>query len=153
MQRAEFDPRHVAQPHDRAVLRVGAHDNLAELGGIAQTAEGIDLHFECRAFRRRRLADLAGRDLHVLLRDGVAHVKRRDVEIGELVRIEPDAHRIAPLAENLHVADARQALERIDDLEVGVVAERDRIPPTYSGEVRFTISTKFGFCFLMVTPA
>ena len=76
---------------------------------------------------RRRLADLAGGDLDVLLGDRVLHVDRGDAEIGELVGIEPDAHRIAPLAEDLHVADAGQALQRIDDLQIGVVAERDRI--------------------------
>ncbi len=47
--------------------------------------------------------------------------------LSELVGIEPDAHRVAPLAEDLDVADARQALQRIDDLQIGVVAERHRI--------------------------
>ncbi len=96
-------------------------------GGIAQPADGVDLHLEGGAVGRRRLADLAGRDLDVLLGDRVLHVDRGDAEIGELVGIEPDAHRIAPLAEDLHVADAGQALERIEHLQIGVVAERDRI--------------------------
>ena len=87
----------------------------------------VHLHFERRAGRRRRLADLAGGDLDVLLGDGVLHVDRGDAELGELVGIEPDAHRIAPLAEDLHVADAGQALQRIDDLQIGVVAERHGI--------------------------
>ena len=94
---------------------------------VAQPAEGVDLHFEGGAGRRRRLADLAGGDLDVLLGDRVLHVDRGDAEIGELVGIEPDAHRIAALAEDLDVADARQALQRIDDLQIGVIAERDRI--------------------------
>ena len=67
-------------------------------------------------------ADLAGGDLDVLLGDGVLDVDRGDAEIGELVGVEPDAHRIAPLAEDLHVADAGQALQLIDDLQIGVVA-------------------------------
>ena len=54
-------------------------------------------------------------------------VDRGHAEIGELVGVEPDAHRIAPLAEDLDVADAGQALQLIDDLQVGVVRQRDRI--------------------------
>ncbi len=121
--------------------------------GIAQPADGVDLHLEGGAVGRRRLADLARRDLDVLLGDGVLHVDGGDAEIGELVGIEPDAHRIAPLAEDLHVADARAG------------ASADRPPADRrscssatgstepSGEVRLTIRTKFGFCFLIVTPA
>ena len=101
---------------------------------------------------RRRLADLAGGDLDVLLGDGVLHVDRGDAEIGELVGIEPDAHRIAPLAEDLDVADAGQPLQRIDDLQIGVVADSATGSTDPSGEVRLTIRTKFGFCFLIVTP-
>ncbi len=86
--------------------RIGSHDDVAELLRIGEPAQRVDLHLEGRAGRRRRLADLAGRDLDVLLRDGLLHVDGGDAEIGELVRIEPDAHRIAPLAEDLDVADA-----------------------------------------------
>ena len=85
--------------------------------GIAEAPERVDLHFESRAGRRRRLADLAGRDLHVLFGQRVLHVDGGDAEIGEPVGIEPDAHRIAPLAEDLDVAHAGQALQRIDDLQ------------------------------------
>ena len=127
LQRAQFDARDIAQAHDRALRGIGAHDDVAKFLGIAEAAGGVDLHFERRAGRGRRLADLARRDLDVLFGDGVLHVDRGDAEIGELVRIEPDAHRIAPLAEDLHVADAGQALQRVDDLQIGVVAERDWI--------------------------
>jgi hypothetical protein len=127
LQCPELDARDIAQPHDRASGRIGAHDDVAELGGIAQAADCVHLHLERCARRRRRLADLAGRDLDVLLRYRVLHVDGGDAEIGELVRVEPDAHRIAPFAEDLHVADAFEALDRIDDLQIGVVAQRHRI--------------------------
>ena len=42
--------------------------------------------------------------------------------LASLSGIEPDAHRIAPLAEDLDVADARQPLQLVDDLQIGVVA-------------------------------
>ena len=123
MQRAELDAGDVAQTHDGAAVGRRAHDDVAELRRIAQAADRVHLHLEGRAGRRRRLADLAGRDLDVLLGDGVLHVDGGDAELGQLVGIEPDAHRIAPLAEDLDVADAGQALQRIDDLQIGVIAQ------------------------------
>ena len=127
LQRPEFDPRDIAQAHDRSVHGVGAHHDVAEFVRVGEAADGVHLHFERRAFRRRRLADLAGGDLDVLLRNGVLHVDGGDAEIGEPVGIEPNSHRIAPLAENLNVADSGEAFQRVDHLQIGVVAERDRI--------------------------
>ena len=153
MQRAEFDPRDVAQPHDRAAGGIGAHDDVARIrAGSLEPTGGVDLHLERRARRRRRLADLAGGDLDVLLGDRVLDVDRGEAEIGELVGIEPDAHRIAPLAENAGrrrrragaSTDRRSADRRSCDSVTGSTE--------LSGEVRLTISTKFGFCFVIVTP-
>ncbi len=127
LQGAEFDTRDVAHPHDRPASGVGTHDDVAELLGVTQSPGGVDLHFERGAFRCRRLPDLAGGDLDVLFRDGLLDVDRGDPELGELVRIEPDPHRITPLAENLDVAHARHALQGIDHLQIGVVAQRHRI--------------------------
>ena len=45
--------------------------------GIAQAADGVDLHFERRAGRGRRLADLARRDLDVLLGNRRSARRRR----------------------------------------------------------------------------
>ena len=39
--------------------------------GVGQPAGGVDLQLERRSGRRRRLTDLAGRHLDVLLGDGV----------------------------------------------------------------------------------
>ena len=77
MQRAEFDARDVAQAHDGAAGGVGAHDDVAEFLRVGEPPGGVDLHFERRARRGRRLADLAGGDLHVLLVDRVLDVDAR----------------------------------------------------------------------------
>jgi hypothetical protein len=130
LQRAEFDPRDVAQPDRRAAGRIGAHDDVREFSRIGEPARGVDLKLERRPGRRRRRADLAGGDLDVLLGDGVLNVERGHAEVGELVGVEPDAHRIAPFAEDLDVADAGQSLQLIDDLQIGVIRQRDLIDRT-----------------------
>jgi hypothetical protein len=136
LQRAELDARHVAQPDHGSGGGIGAHDDFPELGRVTQPPDRVDLHLEGCSRRRRRLADLARRDLDVLLRNRVLDVDRRDAEIGEFVGIEPDAHRIAPLAEDLDVADAGKPLQGIDDLQIGVVAERDRVDgPVRRGQI------------------
>ena len=56
----------------------------------------------------RRLADLAGGDLDVLLLDGRDHVGGRQVAGRHLLGVEPDAHAVVALAEVGDVADAGQ---------------------------------------------
>ncbi len=73
------------------------------------------------------MADLASGHLDVLLSDSVLHIDRRNAEIGEFVGIEPHAHRVTALAEDLHVNDTLETLERIDYLQVGVVAQGHRV--------------------------
>ncbi len=68
-------------------------------------------------------AELADRDLLVLCPDLGDHVVGRESVGLELARIEPDAHRVLR-AEGLHVADAGDARDRVDDVrgdEVGDV--------------------------------
>ena len=59
--------------------------------------------------RRRRRADLPGGHLLALLLQRLDHVLRRQAARLQLVRIEPDPHRILAGAEHGDVADAGQA--------------------------------------------
>ena len=68
-------------------------------------------------WRRRRRAELAGRDLHVLLANRVDDVARGQAARGDLLRIEPDAHRVVAAAELLHVADAVEARQLVLDVQ------------------------------------
>ena len=115
------------QSHDGFARRPGTDDDVAELLRIAEPSDRIDLELERGARRRRRLSQLAGGHLDILLRDRGLDVGRGDAEGGELVRVEPYAHRVPPLAEDGHVADTRQPLQRIDELQIGIVAEGDEI--------------------------
>ena len=73
---------------------------------------------EILAHGRRRLAEPAGRDLLVLLADGAGHVAGSHAAGGQLLRVEPDAHAVVARAEELHVADARDAGQRVLELMV-----------------------------------
>ena len=56
------------------VAVAGLDDDVAELLGVGQPAQGVDRQLELLALGDRLLADLAGGDLQVLLADGGDHV-------------------------------------------------------------------------------
>jgi hypothetical protein len=58
--------RDIGEADDRAV-RIRAHDDLLELLGIGQSAAGRDRVHELLLLIDRRLSDLAGGELRVLL--------------------------------------------------------------------------------------
>ncbi len=119
---AEFDARHVAEQQRRAV-RVAAQHDGPELLRLLQAALGGDRGIELLPGDRRRASELADRDLLVLCPDLGDHVVGREAVGLELAGIEPDAHRVLR-AECLHVADAGDARDRVDDVrgdEVGDV--------------------------------
>ena len=76
---------------------------------------------------RRRVADAAGGDVHVLLAQRVDDVARREPARGQPHRIQPDAHRELALAEDHDVGDAGHALQRVLDVDVEVVRDEQRV--------------------------
>ena len=71
----------------------------------------------------RRPAQLARGNFDVLLLQRGDHIRRRQLARGQLGGIEPDAHGILALAEDDHVAHARNALERIFHVDVDIVRD------------------------------
>jgi len=65
---------------------------------------------------------VAGRHLHVLRADRRDHVAGSEPVVVEPGRIQPDAHGVRR-AEHLHVADARGAVERVEQVRTHVVGE------------------------------
>ncbi len=118
---AQLDPRNVAQADDLRVLP-RLDDDVAELIFVGQSPLSVQSQLELR-FVRRRSTDLPGRHLHILLADGVDNVTRRQVAGRQLLRIQPDAHRIVTATEYLDVSHSRQAGEHIADIQDGVVAQ------------------------------
>jgi hypothetical protein len=123
---AKLDARDVRKPHDLAA-RAGFQHDLAELLRRAQAALRVDCNQEIAAALDRFGAELASRDLDVLLLDGAHHVARGHAARSDLVRTEPDAHRIVAATEHPYLADAGNARELVLDPDIGVVAQVKRI--------------------------
>ena len=102
-------------------------DDVAELAGIVQPRQDVDGVLELLVLRRRRHADLAGRDLLALLLDGVDHVLRHQTEGIELLRVHPDPHRILAGAHHRDVADAGQARQLVDQVDRRVVPHEEAV--------------------------
>ena len=122
----ELDPRNVLQAHDRAV-RVGTDDDLAEL--LRRLEPPLRPHRigQLLPLRGGLGADLAGGIHGALLLDGLVDVGHGYPEIGEQVRLDPDAHRVVAGAEDQDLADARNAVERVVDVDRGVVGQKERV--------------------------
>ena len=121
---AELDACDVLQAQYRAV-GARAHHDLLELLHGGEAAPGGERVLELLALGRGRLPDRARGHLLVLLAQHADHVLRVDPELRQLGGQQPDAHRVAPLTELRHLADAGQALEPIRDVDPGVVAEEE----------------------------
>ena len=119
---AEFDACHVAKARQLAA-RAGLDDDLLELAFAAESSLGIDRQLEVGALAERSAADRAGRHLQVLFAHRRDHVAGREPARGQLLRVQPHAHRVVAGAEQAHIAGARQAREFVTDLDQRVVAQ------------------------------
>ncbi len=99
------------------------HDDVVEFGRAAESAYDAHGNLESLLAIGRRLAKLAGGNLHVLLGERTHNVASGKPLGSELSRIEPDAHGIFALAKDLHVADAGHALERVLYVNVEVIGD------------------------------
>ena len=116
----EFDAGDILHLHDRSVL-VSADDNVGEFLLGDEAARRTDGKGHLLAGRNRLRPGLSGGIDRVLLVDRVVDLLGRDVEVGELGRIKPEAHRVGPRSEDRDARDARETGERIDDVDVSVV--------------------------------
>ena len=72
----------------------------------------------------RFAADLAGRVHRILLLNRRNNVGNRDPKFRQLVRLDPESHRVLACSENLDVADPWQASQWIVKVDIGVIGEK-----------------------------
>ena len=117
--RAKLDPADIGEPRDRRA--VGFDDDIGELLGVGKAARDRHGVLKRLAVRRRRAAELPGRDLLTLLLQRLRDIGGGKPARLQLFRIEPDADRILTGAEDLDVAHARQPRKLVLQPDGGVV--------------------------------
>ena len=106
-------------------VRVGADDDFAEFLGGHEAAGRLYGVGELGARWRGRPADLAGRDQDILLLDRRGNVRNGQAQLGQLIRLDPDAHRIfeGAATDDLGLTDAADSRQLIEDIDRGVVGQ------------------------------
>ena len=130
--RAEFDARHVFEAEDGAVC-IGPHHDLAEFldrGEITLADHGVG---EFLTGRDRFGPDFANGIDAVLLLDRVDDFLRGDVELGQLVGCDPNAHGILAGTEDGDVGDAGETRQFVVQVDVRVVGEEEGIESVVGG--------------------
>ena len=123
---AQLNPAHILEPDSRPV-RVGPEDDIFELLLRLQPALGLDRVGEFLAGRRGFAADLARRVHRVLLPNGVYDLRDGDVELGQLVRPDPDPDGVLAGAEDGDAGNPRNAGELVVQVDIGIVGQEGGI--------------------------
>ena len=113
--RAKFDARHLAQFHLMVVDDLD--DDVAELLGRDESRAGQDRELAVAAL------DAPGGQLDVLNPQRGLDILNRQIERGQPLPVDPDPHRVAPLAEDGHIRDAGEVLQPVDDEAVDIVRD------------------------------
>ncbi len=95
-------------------------DDVAELIRRDETSARQHRELAIRAF------DAPRRQLDVLRPERVLDVLNGEIERRQPLPVDPDAHGIAPLAEDLDVGHTLEVLDAIDDEAVDVVGDLQR---------------------------
>ena len=98
---------------------------------VAQPAQRAQRDLKILVGTRRRRADHAGGHLHVLLANGLHHVAGRQVAHAQLHGVDPDAHAVIALAEQVDVAHAFDARQFVLDLHQSEVAQVQLVVATF----------------------
>jgi hypothetical protein len=109
---SDFDPSNVTQTRD-AALRIRLEHDVAELFGCRQPSERFNVDLIGLSRSDRRLIEDARGNLKVLRPKCSKYLGGVQVAGRDLVRIEPDAHRVFARALELNVADAGQSCKDV----------------------------------------
>ena len=82
---------------------------------------------ELFASRHGSRTERSRRNLHILAFDCVDHIRDREIQRGEFFIVQPETHRVIAAAEQLDLRSAGNAFEFVDDIDCGVIAQKQRI--------------------------
>ena len=118
---ADLDARHVLEVDARAVLG-SAQENVLEFRRRFERPRPLNRHADFGSRKRGSTVDFPRGNLNVLLLQGGNDVRRRHPVGIELVRIEPNTHRVFR-TEELHLTDAVDALNLVENVRRDVVPD------------------------------
>ena len=124
--RAELRAGDVLDANDPAVGG-RADDNVVEFLDRGQPPLGADVQLKLDLRDEGRSANAADRGLRVLRVDRVDDIGGGNIEARHAVQVEPNAHRVFEIAPLARVANPGHPLQRVYDVDLGVVGEKQRV--------------------------
>ena len=134
---AQFNACDVLEQHLRTV-RVGTHHDVAELLRCLEAPGRLYGVGKLGAGRCGFATDLSRRHQHVLLGDRPGDIRDCQAELGQLVRPDPDAHRVFrdTAAENLRQANSADTRQFVHDVDGAVVGQELLVIGAFRGDQR-----------------
>ena len=123
---AEFNTCHILEAQNGTV-GIGPNHDIAEIlhrGEVALANNRVSVFL---AIGDGFGADFSDRIDAVLLLDRIDDFLRGDVELGQLIRGEPNAHGVLTGAEDRRVGNSRQAGQLIVQVDKGVIGEEEGV--------------------------
>ncbi|NBX31534.1 MAG: FAD-dependent oxidoreductase, partial [Planctomycetes bacterium] len=94
----------------------------AQVRDLLQAAKGIDLHGECRHHgSSRRCTSLSTNCLAILFIDRLVDGLWLDTKRRQFLRVHPDAHGILAQSKVRNLSNTRDALQRLNDIDISVI--------------------------------
>ncbi len=104
---------------------IDLNDDVGELLGSRQPAQGVDGDVERLAAGNRRLTDPPGRQVEILAANRAGYVAGVNAVGRHLLRIEPNADAVVALAEDIDVRHAIDPQQFVADVDRGKIAQVD----------------------------
>ena len=123
---AQLYPCHIFQAQRRALI-ITAKNHFAKFFRAGEPARSGHAEGERLAFRRRLCPDPASGKLGILGPQRSGHIRRRQLELGQFVRAQPDTHGVILGAKQRGVPDAGQAHQLIQHVQQRVVGNLHHI--------------------------
>ena len=133
--RTKFDAGHVLEA-EKGTIRIGPHHDVAELLGRGEITLADDGVGKFLPGGDRLGADFSHGIDAVLLFDRVDDFLRGDVELGQLVGGDPDAHGVLACAEDGDIRNSGEPRQLVVQVDVGVVGEKKGVEGVVGGVER-----------------
>src|SRR5215472_2277347 len=124
--RSQLHARDIFESHYPALGRLADHD-LSKFFRRSQPALCPNSVSKLLSRGHRFAPNASGRIHRILRLDCVHDVGNGDGELGQLVRLDPQPHRVLTRSENLHLADSVGTRDGINQVDEGIVGQESSV--------------------------